>query len=160
AKPDEAKPLISLTPTDEQVVQPDGPRIPLGTALGVLLNADRLGGHEDFTFAARDNLALLLNRKRCHVRSRRHGNRATLIREHKSEVISALLAPSCKVTIVEIPREAGHFKRTFAHLQLKPPAMVDVARWRQCVEDGKRFLAAWGEQAEALGWDARDLFGL
>src|SRR5262249_52554847 len=73
---------------------------------------------------------------------------------------SALLAPSCKVTIVEIPREAGHFKRTFAHLQLKPPAMVDVARWRQCVEDGKRFLAAWGEQAEALGWDARDLFGL
>jgi len=82
------------------------------------------------------------------------------IREHKSEVISALLAPSCKVTIVEIPREAGHFKRTFAHLQLKPPAMVDVARWRQCVEDGKRFLAAWGEQAEALGWDARDLFGL
>ena len=82
------------------------------------------------------------------------------IREHKSEVIAALLAPSCKVTIVEIPREAGHFKRTFAHLQLKPPAMVDVARWRQCVEDGKRFLAAWGEQAEALGWDARDLFGL
>ena len=50
------------------------------------------------------------------------------IREHKSEVISALLASSCKVTIVEIPREAGHFKRTFAHLQLKPPAMVDVAR--------------------------------
>jgi hypothetical protein len=30
----------------------------------------------------------------------------------------------------------------------------------QCVEDGKRFLAKWGEQAEALGWDSRDLFGL
>src|SRR5215831_8386669 len=82
------------------------------------------------------------------------------IREHKSEVISALLAPSCKVTIVEIPREAGHFKRTFAHLQLKPPAMVDIARWRQCVEDGKRFLGRWGSRAEVLGWDARDLFGL
>jgi hypothetical protein len=38
--------------------------------------------------------------------------------------------------------------------------MVDIARWRQCVEDGKRFLAKWGSQAEVLGWDARDLFGL
>jgi len=84
----------------------------------------------------------------------------TAIREHKLELISALLAPSCKVTIVEIPREAGHFKRTFAHLQLKPPAMVNVARWRQCVEDGKRFLGRWGSRAEVLGWDARDLFGL
>lgn len=30
----------------------------------------------------------------------------------------------------------------------------------QCVEDGKRFLAKWGEQAEALGWTSADLFGL
>jgi hypothetical protein len=43
---------------------------------------------------------------------------------------------------------------------LKPPALVDVTRWRQCVEDGKRFLAKWGEQAEALGWTSADLFGL
>src|SRR5262245_28173143 len=82
------------------------------------------------------------------------------IRGHKPELIAALVAPSCKVTIVEIPREAGHFKRTFAHLQLKPPAMVDVARWQQAVEDGKRFLAKWGSQAEALGWTSADLFGL
>ena len=27
-------------------------------------------------------------------------------------------------------------------------------------EDGRRFLAKWGEQAEALGWTPRDLFGL
>ncbi|OLB78055.1 MAG: hypothetical protein AUI16_04430 [Alphaproteobacteria bacterium 13_2_20CM_2_64_7] len=38
--------------------------------------------------------------------------------------------------------------------------MVDVARWRRCVEDGKRFLALWGEQAQALGWTSADLFGL
>jgi hypothetical protein len=38
--------------------------------------------------------------------------------------------------------------------------LVDVARWRQCVEDGKRFLAKWGEQAQALGWTSADLFGL
>src|SRR5262249_22006110 len=65
-----------------------------------------------------------------------------------------------RVTIVEILREAGRFKRTFAHLQLKPPAMVGVSRWRQCVEDGRAFLHQWGSQAEVLGWDARDLFGL
>jgi len=82
------------------------------------------------------------------------------IRGHKPELIAALVAPSCKVTIVEIPREAGHFKRTFAHLQLKPPAMVPVERWRQCVEDGSKFLAVWGEQAEALGWTSADLFAL
>ena len=26
--------------------------------------------------------------------------------------------------------------------------------------DGSRFLALWGEQAEALGWSSADLFGL
>ena len=40
------------------------------------------------------------------------------------------------------------------------PAHIEVADWRQAVEDGRRFLAQWGEQAEALGWTARDLFGL
>jgi hypothetical protein len=30
----------------------------------------------------------------------------------------------------------------------------------QAVEDGRKFLARWGEQAEALGWTARELFGL
>jgi hypothetical protein len=28
------------------------------------------------------------------------------------------------------------------------------------VEDGRRFLAKWGAQAEALGWTSADLFGL
>jgi hypothetical protein len=66
----------------------------------------------------------------------------------------------CSVTIVEIPREAGRYRRTFAHLQLRPPALVPVERWRQCIEDGRRFLAKWATQAEALGWTPADLFGL
>jgi hypothetical protein len=66
----------------------------------------------------------------------------------------------CSVTIVAIPREAGRYKRTFAHLQLRPPALVPIERWRRCVEDGQRFLAKWGEQAQALGWTSADLFGL
>jgi hypothetical protein len=65
----------------------------------------------------------------------------------------------CKVEIVELP-QAGRYRKVFGVLQLKHPALVDVARWRQCVEDGKRFLAMWGEQAEALGWMSADLFGL
>jgi hypothetical protein len=66
----------------------------------------------------------------------------------------------CSVAIVEIRATGLRYRRTFAHLQLKPPALVDVARWQQCVEDGRRFLATWGEQAQTLGWDSRDLFGL
>jgi hypothetical protein len=65
----------------------------------------------------------------------------------------------CTVEIMELP-QAHRCRKVFGVLQLRPPAMVDVARWRQCVEDGKRFLAKWGSQAEALGWTSADLFGL
>jgi hypothetical protein len=70
------------------------------------------------------------------------------------------VSPGCEVAIVELPATGLRYRRTFAHLQLKPPALVDVARWRQCVEDGKHFLAKWSEQAESLGWTSADLFGL
>ena len=40
------------------------------------------------------------------------------------------------------------------------PHHVDHDRGRQAVEDGRRFLATWGTQAQALGWTKRDLFGL
>jgi len=52
------------------------------------------------------------------------------------------------------------YSRTIASLGERCPDMVGVTPWRQAVEDGRRFLAAWGEQAAALGWTARDLFGL
>jgi len=66
---------------------------------------------------------------------------------------------ACEVEIVELPA-AGRYREAFAFLQLKPPALVPVERWRQCIEDGRRFLAKWGTQAEALGWTPADLFGL
>jgi hypothetical protein len=40
------------------------------------------------------------------------------------------------------------------------PDHVERGRWQQAVEDGRRFLDKWGEQAAALGWTPRDLFGL
>ena len=40
------------------------------------------------------------------------------------------------------------------------PECVEPARWQQAVRDAEYFLAKWGVQAIALGWTARDLFGL
>jgi hypothetical protein len=40
------------------------------------------------------------------------------------------------------------------------PDLVPVNRWQLAVDDSRAFLARWGDQAEALGWTARDLFGL
>ena len=57
-------------------------------------------------------------------------------------------------------RRINRFGRTLSALEARCPDLVPVARWQQAVEDGRRFLARWGEQAEALGWTARDLFGL
>ena len=54
----------------------------------------------------------------------------------------------------------GRVIRIFEVLQSRCPDWVPIDRWQQCVEDGRRFLAIWGERAQALGWTARDLFGL
>jgi hypothetical protein len=52
------------------------------------------------------------------------------------------------------------FTRVFEALEGRCPAHVDIRRWQCAVEDGRRFLAEWGEQAAQLGWTAADLFGL
>jgi hypothetical protein len=85
------------------------------------------------------------------------------IREHKPQLIATLLAPpgpACKVTIVEIPATGLRYRRTYAHLQLQPPAYTPEDRWRMAIEDGRAFLHRWGELAERLGWSSADLFGL
>jgi hypothetical protein len=45
-------------------------------------------------------------------------------------------------------------------LQRRCPAYVEPEFWHQTADDARRFLSRWGEEAEALGWTARDLFGL
>jgi hypothetical protein len=49
---------------------------------------------------------------------------------------------------------------SFSILERKCPDYVDLADWQHAVEDGRRFLARWGEQAASLGWTPDDLFGL
>jgi hypothetical protein len=52
------------------------------------------------------------------------------------------------------------YREALSDLERRRPDFVPVARWQQAVEDGRRFLSQWAEQAEALGWTAGDLFGL
>jgi len=47
-----------------------------------------------------------------------------------------------------------------AILRERCPDHIDLHDWQLAIEDACRFLAQWGEQAELLGWTARDLFGL
>jgi hypothetical protein len=50
--------------------------------------------------------------------------------------------------------------RILGELERRCPDHIAVEDWQQAIKDGRRFLDKWGEQAEALGWTARDLFGL
>jgi hypothetical protein len=54
----------------------------------------------------------------------------------------------------------GRFGRTLSALESRCPEHVPVERWQLAVDNAHAFLARWGDQAEALGWTARDLFGL
>jgi hypothetical protein len=54
----------------------------------------------------------------------------------------------------------SRFLRTLQELERRCPAHVDPPDWIQAVEDGRKFLALWARQAEALGWTSRELFGL
>jgi hypothetical protein len=54
----------------------------------------------------------------------------------------------------------GRFGRIYSLLEARCPDHVPTDRWKQCIEDGRAFIHQWGKQAEALGWDARSLFGL
>jgi hypothetical protein len=45
-------------------------------------------------------------------------------------------------------------------LEYHKPDLVSAEDWQRAVDDGRRFIVRWGEQAEKLGWTAEDLFGL
>jgi hypothetical protein len=75
-----------------------------------------------------------------------------LDRNEKQTVPSAKVAKAAKVTPpLRLVVEGGEsFSEAFAALAGQCPEYVDGDRWQQAVEDGQRFLAAWGEQAAAL----------
>jgi hypothetical protein len=56
--------------------------------------------------------------------------------------------------------QGAAFDRVLSALDARCPDHVPVERWQHAVDNGRAFLARWGEQAEALGWTPKDLFGL
>jgi hypothetical protein len=57
-----------------------------------------------------------------------------------------------------VPRDWGE---GFAMLDPERPLPgFSVARWRQLIDDGGRFLDRWARRAVALGWRAKDVFGV
>jgi hypothetical protein len=52
------------------------------------------------------------------------------------------------------------YNRIVAALSERCPDLVDEQKWRKAAADAAVFLRQWGNQAFALGWTARDLFGL
>jgi len=58
------------------------------------------------------------------------------------------------------PNFPCRYRHVLAALEVGCPDLVPADRWQQAVEDGRTFLGRWGDQAKALGWAAKDLFGL
>jgi hypothetical protein len=53
-----------------------------------------------------------------------------------------------------------YYGNVIAALRSSCPDLIDSDRWQQALRDAENFLATWEEQAHALGWTARELFGL
>jgi len=52
------------------------------------------------------------------------------------------------------------YSATLTALRWRCPDLIEAGRWRDAISDAESFLSAWGPQALALGWTARELFGL
>ena len=82
-----------------------------------------------------------------------------LLSRHKAEIV-ALLRPTQSFGEGRQYLQPDPFGKAYADLLSQCPDRVPEYRWRQAVEDGRAFLARWGESAAALGWTADDLFNL
>ena len=76
---------------------------------------------------------------------------------HKGELGHAILLAKKAAALRKIP---ASYRPSFARLTGACPAGVPEVRWLQAVADAERFLSAWGETADRLGWTATDLFDL
>jgi hypothetical protein len=77
-----------------------------------------------------------------------------------SDLIEAAKANRESLRALLLAKPGHRYSSMFSAIRAKCPAYVEIDRWQQAVEDAGRFLATWGEQAEALGWTSRELFGL
>lgn len=67
----------------------------------------------------------------------------------------------CEIPGTLLGTVAGQpYSEVLSALRSKCPDLVERNRWLETLRDAESFLPAWGLQANALGWTARDLFGL
>ncbi len=84
----------------------------------------------------------------------------------KGDHVSVAILDSTGPDGAEIDERAGIasdsvpalFLDAWARLNHQKPFAVSEAEWRRALDDGGRFLDAWGEDAAALGWTPGDLF--
>jgi hypothetical protein len=55
---------------------------------------------------------------------------------------------------------ARPFGKELAAFRSACPELLEPPRWQQAIRDADSFFLKWGQQAQALGWTARELFGL
>ena len=55
---------------------------------------------------------------------------------------------------------SGPYRDVLVALCSKCPELVEPVHWQQATRDAENFLSSWSDQAHALGWTARELFGL
>jgi hypothetical protein len=87
-------------------------------------------------------------------------NKERISRTDKGKRIIALKGGAYEKNELNEKRVALPFAHVLDVLERRCPDYVEDERWRQCVEDARRFLASWGDQALALGWTSTELFGL
>ncbi|MGB9151824.1 MAG: hypothetical protein WCD70_01925 [Alphaproteobacteria bacterium] len=66
-----------------------------------------------------------------------------------------------RAAIIEANGVSREWAEGYATLCTMPrPSVYSLGRWQQIIDDGGRFLDAWGREAAALGWRAVDVFGV
>jgi hypothetical protein len=79
---------------------------------------------------------------------------------HKPEIVVLLRSDHDRLEGWQPPGRSGPYGDVAAKLALDCPAHIEPRRWQQAIKDADHFLARWGQQAYALGWTGRQLFGL
>ena len=95
------------------------------------------------------------------LRLRVSENSLSVTGEESSQGIQWGIAEKTKTAIAN-PQNPQNLNdgRVLADLRSRCLAYVPPERWRQTVADSESFVAQWGEQAKALEWSSRDLWGL
>jgi hypothetical protein len=95
------------------------------------------------------------------IQIRADGNDLLLKAEAKPPASVLELLSSYKADVLTLLQSgSGRLDHALLRLECACPDYVAIGRWQRCIGDARRFLRSWGSQAEALGWTAKDLFGL